>query len=382
MKRDLQRIEIPGEYDARRRTWNIVRTAYLERERVSWPRRHARELALAAAVVAVVAAAFTSPGRSVVNSIRDTVGREKVVGVRNAERELLRLPAPGRLLVQSRRGAWIVQQDGSRRRLGPYRDVAWSPHGLFVAGVLHARELVALDPQGNVRWEKPHKQHVAFPRWSYEGYRIAYLAGSTLRVIVGNGTRDHGIGPADRHVAPAWRPGTHEVAYVGRAGLVRVVDADTRKLIWHAPPEAGGVRALAWSDDGARLLVLGHQSVSVYLSAGRVVGRRPTLGLSGAAAFAPGSHRFALTSGPTLLLVDADTLRFPSRPLFTGAPSLGDVAWSPNGRWLLIAWPAADQLVFVRSRGTPKLSAVSNVSRQFHSRFFPGIGGWTVSIAP
>ena len=136
MKRELERIEIPGEYDARRRTWEVVRAAYDEREPVSWPRRHVRALALAAAAVALVAAAVTPPGRSVVNAIRDAVGREKVVGVRDAEPELVRLPAPGRLLVQSPRGAWVVQRDGSRRLLGPYRDASWSPRGLFVAGVL------------------------------------------------------------------------------------------------------------------------------------------------------------------------------------------------------------------------------------------------------
>src|SRR5207249_10763758 len=129
VKRELQRIEIPGEYDARRRTWEVVRRAYLAREQVSWPRRHARELGFAAAAVALVAAAVTPPGRSVVNSIRDAVGREKVVGVQNAKQELVRLPAPGVLLVQSRRGAWIVRRDGSRRLLGPYRYAAWSPRG-------------------------------------------------------------------------------------------------------------------------------------------------------------------------------------------------------------------------------------------------------------
>src|SRR4029453_1027058 len=185
VKRELQRVEIPGEYDARRRTWEVVRAAYLERQPVSWPRRHLRSLALTAAVIAIVAAAVTPPGRSVVNSIRDAVGRAKVPGVRNPQREPVRLPAPGRLLVQSPRAAWVVQQDGSRRRLGPYRDVAWSPHGLFVAGVLNARDLVALEPNGKVRWEKPNKRRVAFPRWSFEGFRIAYFAGSTLRVIAG-----------------------------------------------------------------------------------------------------------------------------------------------------------------------------------------------------
>jgi hypothetical protein len=380
MKRELERIEIPGEYDARRRTWGVVRAAYLEREPVAWPRRHVRELALAAAAVAIVAAAVTPPGHSVVNSIRDAVGREKVAGVRNAQRELVQLPAPGRLLVQSRRGAWVVQQDGSRRRLGPYRDIAWSPHGLFVAGVLHGHELVTVEPNGTVHWEKPHRQRLAFPRWSFEGYRIAYLAGSTLRVIVGNGTRDRSLGAADAHVAPDWRPGTHEVAYVGTGGLVRVVETDAGKLLWRTPPESGGIRALTWSDDGSRLLVLGDHSVSVYSASGRVIGRTPTPGVARAAAFAPHSHRFALTVGQALMLVNGDTLTFPSRPLFTGAPALGDAAWSPNGKWLLIAWPAADQLVFVRVGPTPKLDAVSNVSRQFLSRTFPDIAGWTVSI--
>jgi WD40-like Beta Propeller Repeat len=380
VKRELQRVEIPGEYEARRRTWEVVRAAYLERRPVSWPRRHARSLALTAAVVAIVAAAVTPPGRSVVNSIRDAVGREKVAGVRNAQRELVRLPAPGRLLVQSPRAAWVVQQDGSRRRLGPYRDVAWSPHGLFVAGVLNRRDLVAIEPNGKVRWEKPNKRRVAFPRWSFDGFRIAYFVDSALRVIAGDGTNDRPIGPASSSVAPAWRPGTHQVAYVGPGGLVRVVDADARTLLWQTPPEANGIRALTWSDDGARLLVLGDHSVSVYSASGRVVGRTPTKGAVEAAAFAPGSHRFALTVGPQLLVVDGDTLRFPNRPIFTGAPTLGDIAWSPDGRWLLIGWPAADQLVFIRRGAAPKLEAVSNASRQFRSRMFPGLGGWTVSI--
>jgi hypothetical protein len=380
VKRELQRIEIPGEYDARRRTWEIVREAYGEREPVTWPRRHARELAFAAVAAAVVAAAVTPPGRSVVNSIRDAVGREKVAGVRNAKRELVRLPAPGRLLVQSPRGAWIVQQDGSRRLLGRYRDASWSPRGLYVAGVLHGRELVTLDTKGVVRWEKPHKERVAYPRWSYEGFRIAYLAGSTLHVIVGDGTRDRRLGAADASVAPSWRPGTHEVAYVDGNGWVRVVDADARQLLWRTPPGPDGIRALTWSDDGARLLVLGHQSVAGYLASGRLVGRAPTLGLSRAAAFAPGSHRFALTVASNLLLVDGNTMRFPNRPLFTGVPALHDVAWAPNGKWLLIAWPAADQLVFVRFGGAPKLDAVSHVAQQFLSTSFPSIAGWSVPL--
>src|SRR5688500_11676961 len=145
MKRRLERIDIPGEHEARVRTWGVVRTAFEQRERVAWPRRHWRSLALAAAAVAAVAAAITPAGQSVVDTFRDAVGRDKVVGVRPAHRELVRLPAPGRLLLSSPSGAWVVK-GASRRRLGNYRMPAWSPRGKYVAAVRDF-ELYTLDPE-------------------------------------------------------------------------------------------------------------------------------------------------------------------------------------------------------------------------------------------
>jgi hypothetical protein len=382
VKRELQRIEIPGEYDARRRTWDVVRAAFDEREPVSWPRRHARELAFAAAAAVLVAAAVTPPGRSVVNSIRDTVGREKVVGVPNAQRDLVRLPAPGRLLVQSNRGAWVVRRDGSRRLLGAYRDAAWSPHGKFVAGILHRRTLVALEPNGMIRWEKPHSRRLALPRWSFEGYRIAYFSGSTLRVIVGNGTSDRLLGAADARVAPAWRPGTHIVAYVGVHGAVVVSDADTKRVLWRTA-RLLGPRELFWSDDGARLGVLGRAGLSVFDADAHNLGGANPPGRELAAAFRPESHELAIVVHvvhSSVLIADADGLSRGPRRVFEGAGRFSDVSWSPDGRWLVVGWPSADQFVFVRVGATPKLDAVSNVTRQFLSRTFPGISGWTVSI--
>ncbi len=384
MKRELQRIEIPGEHDARQRTWRVVEAAFGERERVTWPRRHARSLVFAAAGVAVVAAAVTPPGRSVVNTLRDAVGREKVVGVRPAHRELVRLPAGGQLLLDSARGPWIVHENGSRRLLGPgYKMASWSPHGKYVAAVLRSFELAALDPKGNVRWSKGRKQRIAFPRWSYEGYRIAYLSDDTLRVITGDGMKDWGLGNADPSVAPAWRPGTHEVAYVGPDGSARVADADVRKLLWHASVFPDRVRGFAWSDDGKRLLVLGRTSVQVHRADGTLIGSSPTKGPSTAAAFAPQSHRFALVVGAIVIVVDGDTLRFPNRALFTGTTNLSGLAWSPDGKWLLVGWPRADELVFVRVGSSPKKYAVANVAEQFSPGAqlpaFPRVAGWCCS---
>ena len=303
------------------------------------------------------------------------------MGVRGAEPELLRLPAQGRLLVQSPRGAWVVRRDGSRRLLGRYRDASWSPRGLFVAGVLRDRELVALEPNGNVRWAKPHMQRLAFPRWSFEGYRIAYLADSSLRVIVGNGTGDRSLGPADAHVAPAWRPRTHDVAYVGPDGAVRSVDADTGRVAVRIP-QRERVRALEWSSDGKRLLVVRPRSVTAYLPSGRPLGSVARFGLGvTAATFRPGSHEFAFAwrervrkGQSTVCLTSSGS---GCTRVFEGSAAFRSLTWSPDGRWLLVGWPAADQLVFVRTGAQPKLDAVSNVSRQFLSRTFPGVSGWS-----
>ena len=379
MKRRLERIPIPAEHEARVRTWEVVRGAFEQRERVTWPRRHWRSLALAAAAAAVVAAAITPPGQSVVNSLRDAVGRETVVGVRPAHRELVRLPAPGRLLLSSPSGTWVMA-GASRRRLGPYRMPSWSPRGKYVAAVRDF-ELYALDPaaKGQVRWSKGFKRRSAFPRWSYEGYRIAYFADDTLRISTGDGAQDWGLGSADPRVPAAWRPATHEVAYVGHDGRVRIADADRKRVLRRVSPGPDGVRGLSWSSDGRLLLVLGRSSVRVVDTNGNVRAA-PAKGPTLAAAFRPGTHSFALVVGPTVLQLDGDTLKFPSRPTFTGTTSLGGVTWSPDGKWLLVSWPRADQLVFVRVGTQPRLVAVSNVARQFDPAAkrprFPNVAGW------
>src|SRR5262249_13807934 len=157
-----QRVEIPGEHEARLRAWAVVSAAYERRERVSWPRRHARALALAAAVAAILAVVLSPAGGAVVRSLRDAVGRQRVV-VRPAPARVS-LPAPGRVLIVARSGAWILHRDGSKRRLGGYRLASWSPHGLFVV-VARGGELTAVDPKGAVRWSLHREAPVTLARW-------------------------------------------------------------------------------------------------------------------------------------------------------------------------------------------------------------------------
>jgi hypothetical protein len=195
----------PGEGDAGERSWEVVRKAY--EERLPAPhRRDRRAFVLVAIAAAVLAAALSPPGLAVWGSLRDAVRGEE-----NAKPALFSLPTPhSRLLVNSAEGAWVVQSDGSKRLLSGYRDASWSPHGLYIAAI-HGDELRALEPNGDVHWSLA-RRGLSSPRWSFDGYRIAYFAGSSLRIVNGDGTDDHRLTRNVRPRALAWQPGRHVLA--------------------------------------------------------------------------------------------------------------------------------------------------------------------------
>ena len=69
MRRALEQLELPGEHEARERSWAVVRAAYAEREPSERGRSWTPIAALAA--VAVVAAGLLSPpGRAVLDELR------------------------------------------------------------------------------------------------------------------------------------------------------------------------------------------------------------------------------------------------------------------------------------------------------------------------
>jgi hypothetical protein len=373
--RDLLReTPIPGEEEAARRSLAVVLAAFDKREPV--PRRVAylRPALALAAVLAIVAAAVSPPGRAVLGSLRD-----KVAGEKNAAAELFSLPSGGRLLVNTSSGPWIVQADGSRRLLGSYRDAAWSPHGLYVVAT-RLNEVAAVSPEGKIRWTLP-RPRVRLARWggSRIDTRIAYLSGSRLHMVAGDSTGDVDLcgEPAAAPVAPEWRPGLpHVVAYATAKGRVYVIDADRCSLAWRSAPFPHP-RALHWSGDGRRLLLVTRDKLVVFRSdRGNPLAVRWLRGVRDAA-FAPREHRIALARGGEVVVLDADRLRATPRPFFRVTGRIGQIAWSPNGRWLLVTWPAADQFLFVRS--PRRIRAVSGIARQFGGGLFPRIGGWCCS---
>ena len=96
----------------------------------------------------------------------------------------------GTLARRFRSGVWVVQEDGSKRLLGEYREASWSPFGRFVVAV-RENELAALEPDGDVRWTLPRRD-VTSPSWAgtETDTRIAYFDGSGIRVVAGDGTGD------------------------------------------------------------------------------------------------------------------------------------------------------------------------------------------------
>jgi hypothetical protein len=361
------RFEAPGEHEAGERAWAVVRAAYAEREPVTWPRRHARPLAAAAVLAALVAAALSPPGRSVVHSLR------KAVGIKEAEPALFSLPTRGQVLVSSRSGLWLVRADGSRRRLGRYQDAGFSPHGLYVVAT-RANQLVALDPKGDVRWTLA-RPAPRFPAWAgtRTDTRIAYLSGGRLRVVAGDGTGDHAVGAAAL-VPPVWRPGPRRVlAYMSTPRSVTVLDVD-RDAVLRRIASGERVRKLAWSTDGRLLLVFTPHATRVYDSRGRVVAQDDPSDATfdRDAAFVGRSHEVAAIraagTGSNVFSISG------GRVFFRGTGVLSQLVWSPDGQWLLVTWPTADQWVFVRSGGRRRIVGASRISAQFGKS--SRVAGW------
>lgn len=360
LREELRRA--PVDEAARARALGIVRTAYLEGEPVR-PRRWAPlATALACAVVVViVAVSVTEPGDAVARWVREMLG----AGREGAKPALVRVPGDGRLLVVGA-GVWVVSPDGSRRRLGDYDGASWSPHGLFVVAWRDG-ELLAVEPGGRVRWSLARRGRIQAARWAPgDGFRIAYVAGRSLRVVNGDGTGDHRYAAA-APVAPAWHPdgSRYVLAYVDRRDHVRVVAVDSGREIWRSR-QVGGATELAWSPDGRRLLVGTRGGWRVLGADGLVLARRSEPDVYDVA-WSPRGDRIAVvrhvSSSSDVLLVDPGGRRG-DRELFAGPGRLGRVAFSPDGRRLLVPWPEADQWLFlVWPRG--HVGAVANIARQF-----------------
>lgn len=369
----LEQAEPPDAADAQARAWAVAAGAYAQRE---VPRRRRLPPALVVPLLAVaLALAATPPGAAVGRWVRTVLGGV----VPPAPRASLGPLPDGRLLVTSAGGAWIVQRDGSRLRLGDYRDATWSPQGRYVAA-WHGRQLSAVAPDGRVAWRIAAPGAVADARWSPDGYRIAYRRGAGLAVIAGDGTGPRLLAAHAWPAAPAWRPTEpHTLAWVTRSGRVVVADVDSGRVVWRSRADIGRVRQLLWSADGRRLLAWRPDAariIDIATERVRRVALAPSARLDGAA-WAPRGRRVVLVErrgGISRVLVAR-----PGRPLehdvrLAVPGRLGSVAWAPDGRRVLVRWLERDEWLLVPTAGAAPPTAIGRVSRRFAGA--PVVRGW------
>jgi hypothetical protein len=230
-------------------------------------------------------------------------------------------------------------------------------------------------------------------RWAPSGVRIAYLSGREMRVVAGDGTGDGLLYRRVARIAPSWRPGGGNVLTVARTPFdIRTRDVDSGRELgaYRAPRRVTG---LDWSADGDRLLLTSSGSVLVLDRGLSPVGglEAPANDRVVVAAPAPEGHAFALIvqrrgdAGPPrseVLLGGDGPAGSRARSLFSAPGHLSDLAWSPDGRHLLVSWPEADQWLFIPLRGRGRVPAVDGISRQFspgaaHPAFPDvGVSGW------
>jgi hypothetical protein len=375
-KQALREIRAPDEPAAEDRAWAVVRGAYLERVPAVRRTRH-RRIALVPALMVVVAAVALSPAGATMSTwIRHTLG------IPHAASSLFSLPTPGRLLVSGPSGTWTVGAGGSTRRIGPWRGATWSPHGRYIA-VAGRGQLAAVDPHGTQQWALA-RPGVSDPTWyPPSGFRVAYLAGHQLRVVAGDGTGDRLFAAGVALVSPKWRPDhPYQIAYVNHAGRLLVRDADSGRTVWTAAP--GRPKEVAWSADGSRLLVVTDRRALVYAPSGDPTTGIVTLSSTSIldASLSPDGRTLALLRGGAAQDVAVASLarRGPRLRRVLSGNGLQQLAWSPDSRWLLVSWPLADQWVFVRVAGRPRIAAVSHITRQFAAKSrapgLPRIDGW------
>lgn len=377
----MQEVPVPSEREAAERGLRIVRAAFAERGAPAPALRRPPRLALAIAGALLLLGLLLSPAGA---KVRDWIDDVVTTGKKPSLPALTRVPGGGEILVESSRGAWIVHADGSRRLLGSYSEVTWSPHGLFVAAT-RGNTLSAVDPLGNLRWSISRPQPIDAPSWSPSGFRVAYLTANSLRVVNGDGTDDRLLRARVAPVAPAWSPNReHIVAYAEHGGYVRIVDADSGRKVGLLRPSRGRLLHLAWSTQG--LLAVYDRAVVID---GSATFRPPAGGRFVTADFVGDTPRIAVLvrfgrsalGPPRSQIAIASTDRDTPTPVFSEPGTFSDLLSSPSGDGLLVAWRDADQWLFIPVRNRGRVIAVDSIARQFDPGAaaeprFPSISGW------
>jgi hypothetical protein len=382
---------IPGEAEAAARSWPVVEAALAEHlsgepgaapapRRVPFGRR--RPVLRFALVLALIAAGLLAALTPAGADVGDWIGDRFATDEEPSVPAFAPLPKGGSVLAISRSGAYAVSADGNTQHLGFFTDAGWSPRGKHVVGV-DGRRLIAVTPTGMVKWTLAEPHRVSHPAWSTdEGFAVAYLERSSLRVVAGDGdpVTNRRVRGRAAAVRPAWLPHSDRVlTYATRDGTIATIDVSTGRMLWRAPVSA---EALAWSRDGRRLVALSSRSLTVLDESGRIRGTIALPGVARELALHPSGRKAAVRVGrggeTRVLQVPLDGAgehahRAARRELFQG--DVDGIAWSQNGRRLLVGWRGAGQWLLLGPGN--RIRPLHDVSRELGSTGgFPRVAGW------
>lgn len=406
--RELMSRPAPGEDAAGERSLDSARAAFAGHVPRGSHRGVRLGVALVAASMLMLATALTPVGAAVGAWIRDAGGR--LVGADDPE-PAAQLPASGRLLLNTAgRGAWILDENGSRNKVGNYSEASWSPGGLYLAATdTDGTRLLALTPAGKVRWSirppvstngmaDPDEMPVDDPRWAPSGLRIAYLAGPSIRVIDGDGSNDELLAEEISPVPGAWRPGedANVVSFVTDRGQIVTANADSGQELWRSAAREKFVQ-LEWSADGQRLAAVTSDELRILDGEGtslrryRLATDHPlaAFGEVHEVAFAPAGSALALTrergggAVSEVLLIDSLKPAQKPKPLFSGSGLIASVSWAPDGEWLLVANDGAGEWSFLDVSDPERRRVFADTPRLLGSRpSLPAVSGWCCREPP
>jgi Tol biopolymer transport system component len=289
----------------------------------------------------------------------------------------------------------------------------WSPGGSHVAFTRvypNHMELYTLDlrTQRSVRIGSNAGQLA--PTWSSDGAHLAYSSGGVLWIANANGSSKRRYLAPTGAFAPAWRPGSVQLAYLTTKGATNT-DLWVAASLW--APNAIGTPA--WSPDGQELAF--QRDDGIYLVNGPASERRlVAVANPGAPAWSHDGARLAYTASGRLFVVslpggtptrvitppttgapsfsfdDARIAVATERGIFDGGPpsALGGpgVSWSPKAEVLIAsgARPACPGHVVLRESdasaaltgsctiaGTPQADVIEGTS-SWGDRIFAGAG--------
>ena len=386
LRAHLRDADVPDAAAAQLRARALVTRAHADRPRRRPSGLLTARLAIAAAFVLTVVAVTAVRGPSAVaHWVGKTLRITAAKPVHATPVSITNLPGGGRLLVTAGTQTWLVGDGHTQRVPGVSGSVTWSAFGRYLA-FAQDRQLSAADLTGRVVWTERFAAPVSAPSWSPDGNRIAFRVGAKLHVTAGNGTvshavrRAHASRPVDaRSVMPAWRPGAaHVVAVVDRPTRITVVNTDTGAPIWrvHAPARTF---ALSWSADGRRLLAVGRGQTRLFGPSGQLLWQWSAAhGTSyRAGVISPSGRQIALlrSDGHSHDTAELRTTHSPARVL-TSALDLGDLTFSPDGRWLLVGWHRADSwLFFATAAADRRVRQITHVAGRLNSGQ-PVVEGW------